>query len=150
MSWYLKILKQNFEKSPSMKLVFVNCSVIPDCVHEYEIVVLLNVMKFNELKLNLAYWSWKEKLGPAPMLESWLQSSLSIPIQSGFFTLIQFSITSSHKQVKKIQWSNWYIYKYKSSNKFIDKLFYNYRHCMWLVHNKRGLLFKPDLEQSPS
>ena len=49
-SQFWKILKQNFEK-----LILACWSVIPDCVHKYQIIMLINVMKFNQLILRLVH-----------------------------------------------------------------------------------------------
>ena len=40
---------ENYEKSLPLKLVFVHCSVILDCIHKYEIIVILKAMKFDKL-----------------------------------------------------------------------------------------------------
>ena len=45
-SQFLTIFKQSFKESKQMKLML---STIPDCVRKYGIIVLINMMKFDEL-----------------------------------------------------------------------------------------------------
>ena len=81
---------ENYEKSPPLKLVFVHCSLILDCIHKYEIIVLLKAMKFDKLTLNLAP-------PPSPMFKSQLCSCLE-----GWFTedscIINYNLINSCNQ----------------------------------------------------
>ena len=74
-------LSKNYIPTMLLQLVFVHCIMIQDCVHKYEIIVLLNEMKFDELTLNLAPSSHSN---PGSILvsifSSWLISSFETTI----------------------------------------------------------------------
>lgn len=61
-------LSKQYIPTMLLQLVFVHCIMIQDCVHKYEIIVLLNEMKFDELTLNLAL---PPRLNPSSILFSY-------------------------------------------------------------------------------
>lgn len=54
-----------------MKLLLIDYSVSQDCVCKYEIVMLMNAIKFEELDI---------KLSPIPRFESELHLCMTLPI----------------------------------------------------------------------